>query len=310
MIRDRDGLAGLLRWYPPAWRARYGAELVALMEDDLDGRRPSLRYRASVTASGLRQRARSAGLAGDGTAPEVRVRAGALVVLASWTALVLGGAAFAKASEHYSYAVASADHRAAVRAYDAVIAVAVVGALLVLVGVALAVPAAVRFLRAGGWSSIRRPFETAAVLSVVAAAATAGVSVWAHHLTFHQRNGGDLLYGLAVLGWALLVAGTLGAWTWAAIATARRIDLDHSTLRIEALLAVEVAVTVGLTSVAIGVWWVAMAHGASWFLAGTRPGTHPSPVTVQLVIIEGWLASATTVALFGATRVIGSLRAV
>ena len=81
-------------------------------------------------------------------------------------------------------------------------------------------------------------------------------------------------------------------------------------MRIEALLAVEVAATVGLTSMAIGAWWVAMAHGASWFLAGTRPGSHPSPVTVQLVIIEGWLAAATTVALVGATRVVRSLRAV
>ena len=182
MTWNRESLAGLLRWYPPAWRARYGAEMVALMVDDLDGRRPSLRYRASVVVSGLGQRARSAGLAGDGTAPEVRVRAGALVVLASWTALLLGGAAFAKASEHYSYAVLSPDHRAAVEAYDAVVAVAVVGALLVLVGVALAVPAAVRLLRAGGWSSIRRPFETAAVLTVVAALATAGVSAWARQL--------------------------------------------------------------------------------------------------------------------------------
>ena len=94
-------LAGCCGGTRPAWRDRYGDELVALMEDDLDGRRPTLRLRASMAAAGLRQRARSAGLAGDGAAPEVRVRAGALVVLASWAALVLGGAAFAKASEHY-----------------------------------------------------------------------------------------------------------------------------------------------------------------------------------------------------------------
>ncbi|HEY4929175.1 MAG TPA: hypothetical protein VIH95_08480 [Acidimicrobiales bacterium] len=310
MTEDRDDLAGLLRWYPPAWRDRYGTELVALMEDDLDGRRPSLRYRASMTTSGLRQRARSAGLAGDGAAPEVRVRVGALVVLVSWAALLLGGAAFAKFSEHYSDAVLSPGHPVAVRAYDAVMAIAVVGALLVLVGVAVALPAALRFLRVGGWSSVRRPFVTAAVLTVVAVLATADVGAWAHHLTFHQRNGGDGIYGFAILDWALLTAGTLGAWTWAGIRTARRIELDRSTLRIEAFLAVDVAAVVEVTSVAIGVWWVAMAHGASWFLAGTRPGTHPSPVTVQLVVIEGWLLAATTVALFGATRVIRSLRSI
>jgi hypothetical protein len=66
---------------------------------------------------------------------------------------------------------------------------------------------------------------------------------------------------------------------------------------------------VAVTSAAIGVWWVAMSDGASWFLAGTRPGTHPSPVTVQLAMIEGWLVAATALALYGATLVIRSLRA-
>jgi hypothetical protein len=28
--------ASLLRWYPRAWRERYGAELAALIQDDLD----------------------------------------------------------------------------------------------------------------------------------------------------------------------------------------------------------------------------------------------------------------------------------
>ena len=94
MSGDRDDLMALLRWYPASWRDRYGTELVALMEDDLDGRRPTFAYRASMAASGMGQRLRAAGLVGDGAAPEVRVRAGALVVLASWVALVLGGAAF------------------------------------------------------------------------------------------------------------------------------------------------------------------------------------------------------------------------
>jgi len=48
--------AKLLRWYPRAWRERYGEEFLAMVEDSLDGRRPSLRLRASVAWAGLRER--------------------------------------------------------------------------------------------------------------------------------------------------------------------------------------------------------------------------------------------------------------
>ncbi len=43
-----DELGRLLRWYPPAWRDRYGDELVALLEDELDGTAPTVRLRVSL----------------------------------------------------------------------------------------------------------------------------------------------------------------------------------------------------------------------------------------------------------------------
>jgi len=307
MSRDRDP-AALLRWYPSTWRDRYGAELVALMEDDLDGRSPTLRFRVSMAASGMRQRAHSAGLDGKGARSETAVRSGALVVLASWSALLPGGAAFAKASEHFDVAIPASGHGPAVMAYQAVNFLALTGALLVFVGVAVACPATIRFIRCGGWSTVRTPSTVAAVLTGAAGLATIGVGLWAHHLTVHQRNGGSVLYGVAYVGWAFLLAGTLVAWTWTGLALARRIDLDRNSLRIEARLAVAVAAIVGLTSVAVGVWWLAMARGAPWFLTGARPGTRPSVVTVQLVSIEGWMVAATAVALYGATRAIRSAR--
>ena len=308
MNGDRRDLTSLLRWYPPAWRTRYGPELVALMEDDLDGRPPTVRFRASMAVSGLRQRARSAGVAGDGATPEVRVRAGALMVLASWTALVLGGAAFAKLSEHYYDATLADGHGVAVAAYDAVVGLAVTGLALVVAGVAVAAPAAWRFLRAGGWAAVRRPVIVAALLSVAALPATVGLGIWAHHLTVHARNGGNATYSGAFLAWAALVAAVLAAWTAAGIAFARRLDLGRTRLRIEAGLAVAVAAVVGVTAATIGLWWVAMARGASWFLAGTRPGTHPSAVAAPLAILEGWLAVATVVAIYGVIRITRSVR--
>ena len=65
MSRRRDP-ARLLRWYPPAWRARYGDELAALIDDDLAGRAPTCRFRCSIAAAGLREHAHEAGLAGVG----------------------------------------------------------------------------------------------------------------------------------------------------------------------------------------------------------------------------------------------------
>ena len=37
--------ASLLRWYPRVWRERYGSELVALIQDNLNEGRPAWRLR-------------------------------------------------------------------------------------------------------------------------------------------------------------------------------------------------------------------------------------------------------------------------
>ncbi len=38
----------LLRWYPRAWRERYGEEFLAMVEDSLAGGRPTWRLRLGV----------------------------------------------------------------------------------------------------------------------------------------------------------------------------------------------------------------------------------------------------------------------
>jgi len=52
----------MLRWYPRAWRERYGKEFLAMVEDSLDGRRPTWRLRVSVAWAGLRERGHQARL--------------------------------------------------------------------------------------------------------------------------------------------------------------------------------------------------------------------------------------------------------
>jgi len=54
----------LLRWYPAAWRDRYGDEFSALLECELDERPTSARRTLDVAWSGIVARAATAGLAG------------------------------------------------------------------------------------------------------------------------------------------------------------------------------------------------------------------------------------------------------
>ena len=58
-------LGRLLRWYPPAWRDRYGEEFLVFMHDSFGAGRPPLTARLSIVVGGLRERARRSGLSGD-----------------------------------------------------------------------------------------------------------------------------------------------------------------------------------------------------------------------------------------------------
>jgi hypothetical protein len=46
----------VLRWYPPAWRRRYGQELVAMLEDTYGDDKLALRVRMALIRSGLKER--------------------------------------------------------------------------------------------------------------------------------------------------------------------------------------------------------------------------------------------------------------
>ncbi len=64
--------AKLLRWYPRAWRDRYGEEFLAMVEDSLDGERPGRRLRLSVAWAGLRERGHRVRLASQPVSRRVR----------------------------------------------------------------------------------------------------------------------------------------------------------------------------------------------------------------------------------------------
>ena len=51
-------VGGILRWYPAAWRRRYGEELIAMLDDTYGNDKPPRRVRISLLRSGLMQRIR------------------------------------------------------------------------------------------------------------------------------------------------------------------------------------------------------------------------------------------------------------
>jgi hypothetical protein len=292
-----------LRWYPKAWRARYGDELIALLDDEYNCNLP-VKVRLGLVTSGLEQRTRQSGLIGDSLPAVDRVRAGALVILAAWTAFVIAGASFAKFSEHFDEALPhnAGAHQLPDLAFTVLQSVAGIASVLVLTGALLAAPAFVRFLRTEGWASVRGHYLRALACTALTVVVTVLLFIWARHLTSPQRNGGLHWYGGLFLIWALLIALTLALWTVAAIATAKRIELSRTILNVEATLAVVIAGAMLVMSVAIAVWWGAMAKDASAFLRASPAGTPGSPWDVWLIATIALMVLALTTAAAGVVR--------
>jgi hypothetical protein len=237
MSRRPVDLTKLLRWHPVQWRERYGDELVALMEDSLHDRRPSLQLRVTTVWSGLREHGYQTGLIGDQRSAALRLRAGSLLILSSWTAFMLAGASFSKLSEHFSGAMPLGSSGPAQAAFDVVSTLGVAGITVVLIGAGVAMPPIVVYLRLHRWTAIRRPAIAAMTSSLFTASAALTVGLWAHHFSTAQRNGGSALYSLVIVILALSAAVTLSLWTRVVTAIATLVAFDRLILRCEAVLA-------------------------------------------------------------------------
>ncbi len=298
----------MLRWYPARWRVRYGDELAAMIEDDLGGERPTLRYRFSIARSGLHEQLRDIGLIGNSVAPSAQLRAGALTVLCAFALFIIPGVGFAKISEHWDEAFhRGARHLPAV-SFNLLASLAVAcGAAVVLAAVAL-LPALVQFTRTGGWPAIRQRVRVAASATFAAGVAGGGLVLWAQHLSRHQRNTGFGWYQFLFLVVAILFSATIATWSAVAVAIARRLEIRLTHLKVGGALAVSVAVCMLVMTAAAAVWWGSMATTAPWFLAGTRVGSSPSPLTLNLVGVLTLMTLASASGVFGVLRVIRSWR--
>ncbi len=292
-----------LRWYPRSWRSRYGDELTALLDDEY-GRRVPARIRLSLVTGGLRQRSRYSGLTGGAVPPADGVRAGALVVLVAWTAFVVAGASFAKFSEHFDEVLPHnlGAHHLPDLAFAVLQAIAGAASILVTAGALLAVPAFVRFLRTGGWDSVRGHLRRALTCTVLTIAVTVPLVAWANHLPSHQPNDGIHWDGVMFLVWSALIVLTLTSWTVVAVAAGRRIQLSKAMLTTEAILAASVAVAMVTMVVATAVWWGAMATDAPAFLNASPAGLPGSSWDILLIATVALMAVAAGTAAVGLVR--------
>jgi len=239
--------ASLLRWYPRAWRQRYGEELLALIQDTLEDGRPTWRLRLGVIRGGLRERGHQAWRV-------VRAAVTWRTVLERWSLYVTG-----LVLATVPVAVTASPPRARgwqAAAADGTLAAVAMTGVVVLASALTALPALISFLRAGGWPKIRRRVARAAGATAVAGGVLAGVSVASGSRSLAQQDTSWALFS-ARLAAGLAIAVAIGLWATATVATARHLTLAPRVRAAQLLLG---AVTPALTMimfVSLVLWWSA-----------------------------------------------------
>jgi hypothetical protein len=293
----------LLKWYPPAWRARYGDEFVAFVDDTLAGERPTAGFVFSIALGAVRERGHESGLVGTRQAPTVQSRAGALLVLCAWSVFMFAGASFSKLSEHSAQAMPAGSGSLANVGFVIVAFSGALGMIVVLVGAGVALPSFVNFLRSGGWQVARQRVRLALALTALVLAVIVPLTLWAHHLTSLQRNGGDGPYSAAFVAWAILIALTLVSWDRVIVQCVAKMDLSPRILRVEARLAVVVSFLMVAITVGAACWWADVAGNAPWFLQGASDGSSSSPFTPNLIITLALMVGASGAGAIGVSRI-------
>jgi len=297
----------LLRWYPSDWRARYGAELVALMEDTYGDQEPfTVRRRLGIVRSGLFERLRQLGVGPDST-PGQEIRSGSLLVLFGWALFVVAGMGFAKLAEHWDVVTPGPDRWVPSGAFDAMQWSAGIGAVAVLSAIAVASPALVGLIRGGGWSDVRRPFWWAVGVSSVTTAITAGMIIRAHQVG-PVPPGVRSPFPVVEVLWAVLVVGTIATVTLAAAVIAGRLRLSARVLRVEGCLALLLTAAMVVVFGGMLLWWGAIATFAPRFLSGGTSGLFGTPAPLTLVTAGLLMVAGLIVALLGDGRVVRSFR--
>src|SRR5579859_6078070 len=240
--------ASLLRWYPRAWRERYGEELLALIQDTLEDGRPTWRLRLGVIRGGLRERGYQARQASTAA---VKQLGGGL-----WLEMLIAGAIVANLPQNLSESPSPARGWPTAAAFDAVLAaIALTGAVVLACGLT-ALPALVRFLRAGGWPKIRRPVTWAAGATVVAGGGLAGLVIFQGPLSPAQLAA-SWPYTAGYLATGLAMTGAFGLWALAAAATAKHFTLAARVRTVQLILLAVTSTAVMVVLMTLNFLWAA-----------------------------------------------------
>jgi hypothetical protein len=252
-----DGrLTGLLRWYPRAWRERYGDEFLALVEDALDGRGPGWRLRLGVARSGLRERGHQARLTGRRALPRLARDPGLAAIAGGYLVAIV------------AHGLGTSSGRQADVILGALIAFAGVAGLALLAGGLAALPALVRLLRAGRRPKPGRGLAGTVVVIVATTAALAWLTFWSGTSSLTPLSTSPTCM-TGLIGTVVALAVALRQWA----GVTRRLELAP-LLR---------AVENGLGTVAVPVIIVLMCASVVWYSVLGFAGFWPIWSVVWLV---------------------------
>jgi hypothetical protein len=272
----------LVRCYPRAWRARYGAELEAL----LDEHGVDLRTTLDVLAGALDAR-----LAGGAPADARMPLVGVLWAGAIFCAAGLG---FQRMVEYEDFAHAAGRHPAVAAGLDAVVAGAVIAGLAALAAALVLAPALVRAIRCA--RGLAGPL--ASCLAGIAAMVLAGALLVAYARLAAPRPPHDARTVAAVSAWAVATASAGSLAVAGAGRALRRLELAPRELRRALRCAWAATAGIALAAAGLAIWGLALRAGAPHLFSLGDGGVLATPTPLS------WLAAlaATTVALTVALR--------
>lgn len=298
---------GMLRWYPPEWRNRYGDEFLTLLEDTYAGAPVPMSVRLSTARAGLAERLRGVGFIGDSGGPEGRLRGASLMVLCAWAFFVLAGAEFAKYAEHWDRVTPAGDRALPSAAYDTVQVAAFVGTLIVALGAACVLPTFARSIRRQGWAPFSRPLRALLITSTLAVATAAGIILWAHHLGPTRRDGGWLPFRIIGTTWVVMVIIAVATGTGAIIGITARLGFSRPVTRALAALALSMTLTLVVVFAGVVAWWASLAASAPWFFGSGAIGSGGSTAPPAMIVCGAVMLVGLALALCGAGRVLRNL---
>jgi hypothetical protein len=240
--------ASLLRWYPRAWREQYGEELLALIQDTLEDGRPAWRLWLSVAWGGLRERGHQADRV-------VRAAVKWRTVPDRWWTLFVTGLVLATVPVAVTESLPQAQGWQAAAADGMLAAVSMTGVVVLASGL-MALPALIRFLRAGGWPKIRRRVAWAAAATVVAGGVLAGLSVASGSRSLTQQDS-SWVFSFGRLAAGLAIAVAMGLWAAAAVGTARHLTIAARVRATQLVLGAVTRTMVTVMFIALTLWWSA-----------------------------------------------------